>query len=420
VVADFGGGEVSSDGGLLLLREVDRRLDLTRRAAELLPDDRAPGKVSHGSLAMLRQRLFALAHGYEDLNDHGDLRRDTLLQTAAGSDRELASAPTLCRMENRANRRCAMGLNNLLVDLFVEGHDAPPAEVILDFDATDDPVHGHQDGRAFHGYYDSYCFLPLYVFCGDRPLLAWLRPSDTDGARGAWAALRWLARRLRAAWPEVRIILRADSGFCRWRMLRWCEGNGVDYIVGLPKNPRLNSLSSHLMEAAEALHENRGGKVRLFGWMRYAAGTWDKGRWVIAKAEHGEKGANPRYLVTSLCGGAEDLYDRVYCARGDMENRIKEQQLDLFAGRTSCHRWWPNQLRLMFSTLAYALVEALRRLALAGTGWARAQAGSIRLRLLKVGAVVRRNTRRIVVHLSSSYPYRKVFEASHAKLRAPG
>jgi hypothetical protein len=422
VVADFSGGEVSSDGGLLLLREVDRRLGLTRRAAPLLPDDRQAGKVEHSMLAMLRQRVFAIAQGYEDLNDHTELRRDTLLQTAAGSDAQLASAATLCRMESRADRVCAKELNGLLVDLFIESHGAPPEEVVLDFDATDDPVHGRQEGRFFHGYYDRYCFLPLYVFCGDQPLLAWLRPSNTDGARGAWAALRWLVRKLRAAWPGVRIILRADSGFCRWKMLRWCEGNGVGYIVGIAKNARLDAAASHLLAAAEARHAHRGEKQRLFGWLRYAAGTWDRERWVIAKAEHGDGGANPRYVITNIPGDAQRLYDGIYCARGDMENRIKEQQLDLFAGRTSCHRWWPNQLRLMMSTMAYALIEGLRRLGLGATGWARKQAGTLRCSLLKIGAVVMRNTRRVIVHLSSAYPHREVFVAAHRKLcqRPPG
>lgn len=420
VQADFEGGEVSSDGGLLLLREVDRRLDLTRRAAKLLPDERQPGKITHSAVSMLRQRVFALAQGYEDLNDHQELRHDTLLQTAAESDAPLASASTLCRMENRANRRCAMALNELLVDLFIESHSEAPEELILDFDATDDPVHGRQEGRFFHGYYDHYCFLPLYVFSGDQPLFAWLRPSNIDGARGAWAVLRYLTKRLRAAWPQVRIVLRADSGFCRWRMLRWCEANQVNYIVGLAKNKRLNAMIEPLAKQAEALWEKSAEKQRVFGWLDYGAHTWDHPRRVIAKAEHGSKGSNPRYVVTNLSGDAQELYEEIYCARGDMENRIKEQQLGLFADRTSCHRWWPNQLRLMLSTLAYTLIDGLRRVALRGTDWTRKQASTLRCSLLKVGAVILRNTRRIVVHLSSSYPYREVFIAANAQLRAPG
>jgi hypothetical protein len=417
VVADFEGGEVSSDGGLLLLREVDQRLDVTRRAAALLPDERQRGKVIHSLASMLRQRVFALAQGYEDLNDHDALRHDTLLQSAAASDSILASAPTLCRMENRADRRCAMALNHLLVDLFIESHAEAPEEVILDFDATDDPVHGRQEGRFFHGYYDRYCFLPLYVFSGDQPLFAWLRPSNVDGARGAWAVLRYLCKKLRAAWPKVNIVLRADSGFCRWRMLRWCEEHDVDYIVGLARNTRLATLSEELTEQAERQWLDSGEKQREFDWIDYSARTWDQTRRVIAKAEHGEQGSNPRYVITSLRGDARDLYERIYCARGDMENRIKEQQLGLFADRTSCHRWWPNQLRLLLSTLAYVLMEGLRRLALQGTEWARRQATTLRCSLLKIGAVVVRNTRRVIVHLSSAYPHRDVFAAAHARLR---
>ena len=419
VEADFGGGEVSSDGGLLLLREVDLRLNLTARAAALLPDDRDPAKVTHSSASMLRQRLFALAQGYEDLNDHGSLRHDILLQTAAGRISRLASAPTLCRMENRADRRCAMELNELLVTLFIESHALPPHELILDFDATDDPVHGNQEGRFYHGYYDGYCFLPLHVFCGGHPLLSWLRPANTDAARGAWAALKWLVKRLRAAWPRVRIIWRADFGFCRWRMLRWSERNGVDYIVGLARNPRLAQLSAHLAERAAAGHAADGRHRRIFGWIYYAARSWDTGRNVIAKAEHGDKGANPRYVVTSLRGDARDLYERIYCARGEMENRIKEQQLGLFAGRTSCHAWWPNQLRLLLSTLAHVLVEGLRRLALKDTDWSQRQATTLRGCLLKIGAVVTRNSRRIRVHLSAAWPWREIFVMAHARLR-PG
>jgi hypothetical protein len=418
VEADFEGGEVSSDGGLLLLREVDRRLDLIRRAAALLPDERQSGKVIHSTRTMLAQRVLALAQGYEDLNDHDTLRHDLLLQSAAGRDRALASAPTLCRMENRAGRHTATDLNSLLVDLFIESHDTPPEEVILDFDATDDPVHGRQEGRFFHGYYDRYCFLPLYVFCGSQPLVAWLRPANTDAARGAWLVLKLLVERLREAWPEVRIIWRADSGFCRWRMLQWSERHEVEYIVGLARNKRVTALAGGLIEQAEAGYSESGEKQRLFGWIDYGARSWDRPRQVIAKAEHSGKGSNPRYVVTTLKGDPRELYDRIYCARGDMENRIKEQQLGLFADRTSCHEWWPNQLRLLLSTLAYVLIDGLRRLALAGTDWARKQATTLRAGLLKIGAVITRNTRRVRVHLSGAWPWREVFALAHARLRS--
>lgn len=417
VEADFSGGDISSDGGIVLLREVESDLHLLDRAAAILPDDRDVSKVRHTQKALIKQRVFALAQGWEDLNDHDSLRFDPLLQTAAGYTTPLASAPTLCRMEHRANRRAALELNRLLVRTFIESHgDSPPGEVMLDFDATDDPTHGHQEGRFFHGYYDHHCFLPLYVFCGSQPLLAWLRPSNIDGARGAWLALKWLVGELRAAWPEVRITWRADSGFCRWRMLGWSERNGVDYIVGLARNQRLASIAGHLIEGAESKYRNTKEKVRDFGWIEYGAASWEKKRLVIAKAEHNAKGSNPRYVVTTLRGDAREIYDAIYCARGEMENRIKEQQLGLFADRTSCHRWWPNQFRLLLSTLAYVLIDTLRRRALVGTDLATAQATRIRLELLKIGAVVVRNTRRIRIHLSSSWPRREIFARVHRVL----
>ena len=418
VQADFEGGEVSSDGGLLLLREVELRHNIIKRAAKHLPDKRQAGKVRHTTERMLGQRVMALAQGYEDLNDHEDLRHDPLLQTAVQSSKALASAPTLCRMENQADRHSAMAINQLLVDLFIESHGKPPKEVLLDFDATDDPVHGQQQGRFFHGYYDHYCFLPLYVFCGSQPLLAWLRPANIDGSRGAWAALRWLVSRLRQAWPGVRIIWRADSGFCRWRMLRWSERHDVDYIVGLAKNSRIKGLAQELCKQAEDEWARTQQKQRVFGWLEYRAKSWECPRRVIAKAEHGEKGSNPRFVVTTLEGDAGELYDQLYCARGDMENRIKEQQLGLFADRTSCHAWWPNQLRLLESTLAYVLIDTLRRVALKGSEWARRQASTLRVCLLKIGAVVVRNTRRVIVHLSSSWPGREQLLAAHAKLQS--
>lgn len=418
VEADFEGGEVSSDGGLLLLREVEGRLKMMKRAAEIIGDGRQAGKVRHSVESMVRQRVFSLAQGYEDLNDQDELRHDVLLQTAAGRSSALASAPTLCRLENKADRHSAMALNNLLVDLFIESHTEAPKEIILDFDATDDPVHGRQEGRFFHGYYDRYCFLPLYVFCGSHPLLAWLRPANIDASRGAWAALRWLVKRFRQAWPKVHIIWRGDSGFCRWRMLQWSERHGIAYIVGLARNTRLTKMASSLMEEAQDQWEESGKKARKFSWIDYGAQSWDRERRVIAKAEHSEKGSNPRFVLTSLEGEAQELYEKVYCARGDMENRIKEQQLGLFADRTSAHAWWPNQFRLLLSTLAYVLIDALRRLALQGTEWARKQASTLRVNLLKIGAVIIRNTRRVVVHLSSSWPGRDTFVLAHAKLRS--
>jgi hypothetical protein len=419
VEAEFSGGDVTSDGGVLLLRQADRKLGLLAAVAARLVDDRDPGRCRHRAVDLLRQRVFGLALAYEDLNDHGTLRRDPALQTAVERDRVLASPPTLCRFENRADRATAWAIHTVLVEQFIASFARPPVELILDFDATDDPVHGRQEGRFFHGFYDHYCFLPLYVFCGDQLLVAYLRPSNIDPARHAWAILALLVRRLRQAWPEVRIILRADSGFCRHRMLDWCERHGLGYILGVAKNPVLNRLAEPWLGQAEQGFVATGEPQRLFGELHYAARPWRRLRRVIARIEHGAKGSNPRYVVTNLEGAARDLYEKLYCARGEMENRIKEQQLDLFADRTSCHRWWANQFRLLLASLAYRLIEAIRRLALAGTELARAQAGTIRLKLLKIGAVILRNTRRVRFLLASACPYQALFRLAAQRL-APG
>jgi hypothetical protein len=416
VEADFSGGDISSNGGVLLLRQADRLSGLTASVARRLSDGRQKGKVEHRFAAMLRQRVFALALGYEDVNDHAALRHDLALQTAAERDRALASPSTLSRFENAADRAWAWSVHEVLADGFIASHSEAPGELILDFDATDDAVHGRQVGRFFHGYYDHYCFLPLYVFCGERLLASYLRPSKIDQAKHAWAILALLVRRLRAAWPGVRIIFRGDSGFCRHKMLSWCERNGVGYIVGLAKNARLNDLARPWMETAAHRFAEGGVKQRLFGEFRYAAGTWNAERRVIARIEHGAKGANPRYIVTNLDGNGRDLYEKLYCARGDMENRIKEMQLDLFSDRTSCHEWWPNQFRLLLSSLAYTLIETIRRLGLTGSGMARAQCGTIRLKLLKVGAVIRRNTRRVRFHLSGACPDKALFMQAAERL----
>ncbi len=409
VWADFSGGDITSNGGVLLLRQADRLIGLTASVARRLVDSRQRGKVEHCFAALLRQRVFALALCYEDVNDHAALRHALALQTAAERDRTLASPSTLSRFENTADRSSAWRIHEVLVESFIASHPVPPKELILDFDATDDAVHGKQEGRFFHGYYDHYCFLPLYVFCGDHLLVSYLRPSKIDGAKHAWAILALLVKKLRQAWPEVRIVFRGDGGFCRHKMLGWCERHGVGYIVGLAKNARLNGLAAPWMERAEKGFEESRGKQRLFGEFPYAAGTWKTTRRVIARIEHGPKGRNPRYIVTNLEGGAQELYEKLYCARGDMENRIKEQQLDLFADRTSCHKWWPNQFRLLLSSLAYMLLETIRRIGLAGTEMARAQAGTIRLKLLKIGAVILRNSRRLRVHLSGACPDKALF-----------
>jgi hypothetical protein len=368
---------------------------------------------------MLRQRIYALALGYEGLNDHVTLRKDTALQTAVGRDTDLASNATLCRFENRATRQMCWQISRELVEVFIESHPKPPRQLILDFDCTDDPVHDHQVGRFFHGYYDSYCFLPLYVFCGHQLLAAYLRPSNIDPAKGAWVILKLLVERLREVWPDVQIVFRADSGFCRHRMLGWCERQGIDYTVGIAKNSRLLEAARPVIHQAQHQFELTGQKQRLFGDLLYAAGSWKSARRIIAKAEHSRMGSNPRFVVTNLTGDGAELYERVYCARGEAENRIKEQQLDLFADRTSCMNWLPNQLRVLLSGLAYTLMEAVRRLALAGTKLARACCGTIRLKLLKIGAVIVRNTRRVHLMLSSACPYQDLFIRAAKRLRAP-
>jgi hypothetical protein len=409
IQADFSGGDVSSDGGVLLIRQVDRWVGLTKRLSELLPDGRDPDRITHSLETLLQQRIYGLGLGYEDLNDHNALRHDLVWQTAAERDAPLSSSSTLCRWENRAGRQEAWLMHQVLFEQFVGRFEVPPEALILDFDPTDDRVHGAQVGAHFHGHYGDYCFLPLYVFCGEQLLVSYLRPSNRDGARHGWAVLALLVKALRQKWPEVRILLRADSGLCRWKMLRWCERHKVDYLVGLAKNKRLNALSAKLQADAEAQHKETKEKVRLFGEFQYKAHSWDRKRRVIAKAEHNAHGANPRYLVTSLPGEPQGLYETTYCARGEMENRIKEQQLDLFSDRTSCHDWWPNQFRLLLSSCAYVLVETLRCIGLAGTELARAQAGTIRLKLLKIGTVVVRNTRRVRLWFSSAFPLQDLF-----------
>ncbi len=419
IEVNFQGGDITSDGGVLLLRQIDRQLGLSEAVACVLDDSRRQASCEHAGLSLLRQRVYALALGYEDLNDHHTLRRDVAIQTAVDCDQVLASSSTLCRWENRANRQAAGRIHEVIIEQFIASYQKAPKKLILDFDTTDDAVHGKQEGRFFHGYYDHYCFLPLYVFCRNQLLVSYLRPSKIDGAKHAWAILALLVKRLRQTWPKVKIIFRGDSGFCRWRMLSWCERNHVGYIVGIAKNKRLNALTASLQRDAEACFADTGSKVRWFTDLHYAAGSWKQARRVIAKIEHTDKGRNPRYVVTNLTGDGKALYDKLYCARGEMENRIKEQQLDLFADRTSCHHWWPNQFRLLLSSLAYMLLEAIRRLALSGTELAKAYVGTLRLKLLKIGAVILRNTRRIRFLLSSAYPHQQLFFYVAAKL-APG
>jgi hypothetical protein len=412
VEVSFDGGDVSSDGGVLLIRKLDRRLGLLDAVAQALVDPRDTQRVTHTLSDLLRQRVFGLVQGYEDLNDHAALRIDSLMQSACERDTPLASAPTLCRLENRATRAAAWAIHGVLLEQFIASFKHAPEELVLDFDATDDPLHGKQEGRFFHGYYDSYCYLPLYVFCGEQLLAAYLRPSKIDGAKHAWAVLALLVKGLRRCFPAVKIVLRGDSGFCRDRMLRWCERHSVSYCVGLAKNTRLNAATAGERTRLARAFAQTNDKQRAFTEFRYAAQSWRGERRVIARLEHMEQGENPRYIVTNLQGEAQSLYEDLYCARGEMENRIKEAQLGLFADRTSCHHFAANQFRLLLSSLAYLLIERLRALALSGTEFARLQATTLRSKLLKIGAVIVRNTRRVRVLLSSAFPYQPIFLAA--------
>ena len=421
VVADFLGGRLTTDAGALLLREVAEKTRLFEALDAAIPDPRNPVFIIHDQRALLVQRITAIALGYEDLNDHQELRTDPALVVAAGKVPEpgmsLASSPTLCRLENRVQRKTLFRIAEVLVDQFIASHSLPPEHLMLDFDATDDPVHGHQEGRFFHGYYDHHCYLPLYVFCGHELLVAYLRPSNIDAFKHSRAVLKLLVQKLRAAWPDVKITIRADSGFCRWKLMRWCDRHGIGYILGIAKNPALERLAADEIATAARQFDRAGQPQRLFGSFSYAAATWDRTRRVVVKAEHTAKGANPRFVVTNVPGDPRELYEDVYCQRGEMENRIKEQQLDLFAGRTSCHRFLANQFRLLLSSTAYVLVQALRRTAVAGTELATAQIGTLRLKLFKVAARVVLSARRVVFHLASSYPYQELFRAIFERLR---
>ena len=419
VEADFAGGEISSNGGALLLSLADRRVGLLSGLGRRLADRRQAGKVKHGLTGLLRQRVFALALGDEDVNDHEVLRDDLVLQTACGGDRRLASPSTVGRLERAADRSWAWAAHETLVESFIASYDEAPEELVLDFDCTDDAVHGCQEGRFFHGYYDHYCFLPLYVFCGDQLLVSYLRPSNIDQAKHAWAILALLVKRLRQAWPAVRLTVRADSGFCRHKMLSWCERHEVGYIVGLAKNARINDQAARGMALAAAAYERTGEKQRVFADLSYGARSWNKERRVIARLEHGPKGANPRYVITNLEGEAKALYERSLLR----PRRDGEPHQGAAAGPLRRPHQLPQvvvqPVPSILSSLAYTLIATIRRLGLRGTTMARAQADTIRLKLLKIGAVVIRNTRRVRLHLSSACPYQDLVRLTAARLK-PG
>ena len=431
VVARFDGGRLTSDGGGILLREVDRRLGLMAGIARCFADHRDPRKVEHTVSELVAQRVYGLALGYEDLNDHDALRGDSLLALLVGKadptgekrprerDRgyPLAGSSTLNRLElggpedaagDRYRRIAADtgALDGVLLDIFLESRAEAPEELWLDLDATDDPLHGGQEGRFYHGYYKGYCYLPLYIFCGEHLLCARLRPSDGDASGGSVEELERIVGRMRGRWPGTRIVVRGDSGFCREEIMRWCEDNGVGYVLGLARNARLVRRIEKALRKSRRRHAATGAASRRFREFRYRTRkTWSRSRRVVAKAEHLAKGSNPRFVVTSLgrdVAGPQRLYEELYCARGDMENRIKEQQLDMFADRTSAATMRANQLRLYFASFAYVLMHGLRRLGLAGTRWARAQCGTLRTRLLKVAARVRVTARKVWLSFPSA------------------
>jgi len=406
----FEGGDITSDGGALLLQKADERTGLLKQVAGCIKDPRRAASCVHSVIHMLRQRVYGIALGYEDLNDHDTLRDDIAIQTTVGAEKTLASHSTLSRLEHWSDRDTTLQIHKVMLDQFIGSFKKAPTELILDFDATDDVIHGNQEGAYYHGYYGNYCFLPLYVTCGDKLLVAYLRKSNQDQAKHAWAIFSILVKELRKVWPEVRIIFRGDGGFCRHKLFSWCERQeNVFYVVGIAKNKRILEKAEPMMTQAAMQYDHTQEKQRVFGEIIYGAETWKCERRVIVKAEHLEKGPNPRFVVTNLPNDPKELYENVYCARGEMENRIKEQQLDLYADRTSCHEWWPNQLRLLLSSLAYILLETIRSSALTGTKMAQATAGTIRLKLLKIGAVILRNTRRIRFLLSSSHPNQDLF-----------
>jgi hypothetical protein len=454
LVCRFDGGDITSDGGALLLKHLEQRTSIVRRFAACFQDYRRPDLIEHPLLDLIMQRVFGLALGYEDLNDHDELRRDPMLAVALGKDdvkgerrrraqdrgKALAGKSTLNRLELTApdydgtprwkapdkpeTKKIVMdpeSIDALFVDLFLEAHQQAPEKIVLDLDATDDTLYGNQEGRFYHGYYHDYCYLPLYVFCGDHLLCARLRMSNIDASADSVEELEPLIARIRQRWPAVKILLRGDGGFCREKLMAWCEREGIGFLFGLAQNVRLKKQIAPQMAQAETQYLATKAPARVFTeFFHSTKDTWSRERRVIAKAEHMDNGANPRFVVTTLSAeeaGAQELYEKIYCARGECpENRIKEQQLDLFADRTSTGNMWSNQLRLYFSSIAYVLLKTLRRTALAGTELEKAQCGTIRRRLLKIGAQIRVTVRKVWVSLSSNYPDAALFTRAAAQL----
>lgn len=448
VVGRFDGGKITSDAGGLLLREVERRTRMMRHFAKCFRDERKENWVEHSVEELVRQRVYGLALGYEDLNDHDELREDFLLATLVEKEdptgesrvqerdrgKPLAGKSTLNRLELYSEgkpkdryKKIAVdgeGVGRFWVKMFLESRRRAPKQIVLDVDATDDPLHGQQEGRFFHGYYKCYCYFPLYIFCEGFPLHAELRPSNMDASKGTVEAVKRIVEQIRKSWPRVKILIRGDSGFAREEIMAWCEANEVGYVLGLARNARLAREIEEQLQQVKQEYEETQIPSRTFAEFQYRTlKTWTRSRRVVAKAEHLAKGSNPRFVVTSLSaqqGEARRLYEAIYCARGDMENRIKEQQLALFADRTSSTKMQANQLRLWFSTLAYLLIHQLRRLGLKGTALSQAQCDTIRLKLLKIGAQVKITVRRIVLSLASGYPYERIFAQAYDNLSRAG
>jgi hypothetical protein len=435
IEARFDGGTISSDGGAFLLRQTDQRLKLIARLTDCFMDGRNPELVEHSVSEMLCQRVYGIALGYEDLNDHEQLRRDPVFGILAGREeleKPLAGKSTLNRMELGAGAKDRYkkitfwkeGIDELMVTMFIESYGPAPAGIILDVDTTDLPLHGKQEGRFFHGYYDTYCYLPLYVFCGEQVLCARLREANHDASFGCLDEIRRIVAQIRQAWPEVKITVRGDSGFCRNELMSWCESNGVDFIFGLARNQRLRKIIGAQMYAATQQWNQTGKPARVFTEFLYSTrktkrGGWERERRVVAKAEHIDGKENPRFVVTSLTNEeweAQSLYENLYCARGDMENRIKEQ-FSLFADRVSAESMRANQLRLYLSAMAYILVSGLRRLGLKGTELAEAQVSTIRTKVLKIGAQIRVTVRKVWVSMASSYPWQALYQQVWSNLR---
>ena len=445
IEVDFNGGDITSDGGILLLSQTEESSKIISQLAECFIDHRNQNYIEHTKEELLKQRIYGLALGYEDLNDHDQLRYDPAIAAAIGKSdptgkarrrnsdqgKGLAGKSTLNRLELSANNEKSPDkekqftvdneiIRELFVNLYIQSHSAPPSEIVLDIDATDDPLHGKQEGRYFHGYYGNYCYLPLYIFCGDQLLSAELRTSDKDAAVGALEDLKRIIPQIRQSWPHTKITIRADGGFCREEIFVWCEANDVKYVIGMSKNDRLKKFLQPQMEQAKQAYEATSEPSRVFGEFYYKTkNSWSLQRRVIGKAEHLEKGANPRFIVTNLSRDeyeAKQLYEQLYCARGEMENRIKEQQLELFADRLSTSKLKSNQLRLWFSSIAYVMMETLRRSALNETEMSQAQCSTIRLKLLKIGAIVKVSVRRVYIGFASGYPFQSLFIKVYKRL----